>query len=246
MIYDFDDLNFKIISVGRFKHEVGSFFVAERPYAALGFRVSGSGSFDIGGESFVSGPGDVLFIPKNVSYNVDYTGGESIVVHFSDCNYGHSENFGGAGEALKKHFEILEASWKNGRGINGIKSVVYEILQKLADISESNEFDTIKNCTELIERRFRSPELDIREICASCGVSETTLRRCFKSKFGVSPKRYIIELRMKYALDLLAEGRYSVKDVAHMSGFEDEKYFSGFVKKYFGSTPTRLKNKFKI
>ena len=48
MIYNFDNLSFQILTVDRFFHQKGFFEVNTRPYAALSFRVSGTGDFEIG------------------------------------------------------------------------------------------------------------------------------------------------------------------------------------------------------
>ena len=48
MLYNFDELSFQILTIDRFLHKEGIFQVKERPYAALSFRVSGTGNFKIG------------------------------------------------------------------------------------------------------------------------------------------------------------------------------------------------------
>ena len=70
MIYNYDDLTFQILSVGRFTHKDGVFLVKPRPYAALSFRVSGTGSFEIGDKSFTTRQGDVMFLPADTPYKV--------------------------------------------------------------------------------------------------------------------------------------------------------------------------------
>ena len=61
-------------------------------------------------------------------------------------------------------------------------------------------------------------------------------------KYGVSPKRYIIQLKINYACDLLKSGDYSVKETAEMSGFEDLYFFSRQFKEYMGMSPAKYKN----
>ena len=92
MIYDFDELNFQILSVMKVDQPEGVFDVNGRPYAALSYRLSGRGDFIINGEKFSSETGDLLFMPAGASYKVKYSGGEMLVLHFFDCNYNTPES----------------------------------------------------------------------------------------------------------------------------------------------------------
>jgi hypothetical protein len=93
MIYNFDNLIFQILTVDRFYHNKGIFNVKARPYAALSLRVAGTGEFKIGGKSFVTAPGDILFIPADAPYEVEYSVSESIVANLECCNYTEPEVF---------------------------------------------------------------------------------------------------------------------------------------------------------
>ena len=86
MIYNYDELYFQILTIDPFFHNPGFFDVPARPYAALSFRVSGTGDFEIDGKHLQTRPGDVLFLPANTPYKVNYSVSESIVVHFGYCN----------------------------------------------------------------------------------------------------------------------------------------------------------------
>ena len=68
-------------------HKEGVFNVNARPYAALSYRESGTGTFKIGNKIFHTKPGDVLFIPADVAYEVEYSSSKSIVVNMDFCNY---------------------------------------------------------------------------------------------------------------------------------------------------------------
>jgi AraC-like DNA-binding protein len=47
-------------------------------------------------------------------------------------------------------------------------------------------------------------------------------------------------MRLSYAEKLLSRGRYSVLEVAEMSGFSDVKYFSRVMKREYGVPPSEL------
>ena len=69
-------------------------------------------------------------------------------------------------------------------------------------------------------------------------MSEGYFRKLFKEEFGISPQKYIIELRIQNAVALISKGYYSLKEIAYMSGYNDYKYFSVEFKKSMGVSPS--------
>ena len=244
MIYNFDNLSFKILTVGRFTHRNGFFKVKPRPYAALSFRVSGKGDFDIAGKRLVTTPGDVLFLPANTPYKVEYSDSESIVVHFDNCNYSEAENICFENSsAIKLCFEHLLKTWKEQASINKSKSIIYDILDKMENDQRKAINDTaVTSCVRYMEKHYCDPKLDIAELCNISFISVSTLQRAFAKYFAMSPKQYLIQLRMNHALELLIKRELSVKEISSACGFTDEKYFSRSFKKRYGYPPTQLQN----
>lgn len=244
MIYNFDELSFQVLSINRFTHEPGFFSVAPRPFSALSLRLSGSGDFQVGALHFTSRPGDILFIPQGTGYKVEYSPSESIVIHLADCNYTASENITspGSGIFLSK-FEELESYWGTFHSHNGAKAMIYNILQRISESKSVPESDMdFLKCVSFIDENFSNPDIDIAQICAECFISESGLRRKFHAYYGMSPKRYLLKLRLGKAIDLLTSGAFSVKAVSEMCGFSDEKYFSRAVKSKYGQPPSTFKN----
>ena len=242
MIYNFDCLSFQILTIDRFLHDEGIFNVKARPYAALSFRVSGKGDFTVGNKSLSTKPGDVLFIPANVSYEVEYSVSESIVIHLQSCSYCEAEAFGveDPGEVSMLFLRLLE-EWQVRRSVNGAKSAVYGILEKIGrDKMESIEKTAFARCLQYVETNFCDPSLDIDAVCGEGYISVSSLQRAFLKHLGVSPMQYVIKLRMDKALGLLMKNELSVREISSLCGFSDEKYFSRAFKKRYGYPPSRL------
>ena len=79
--------------------------------------------------------------------------------------------------------------------------------------------------------------MEICDLARACALSEAHFRKLFKKIHGVSPIRYVIDLRVDFASHLLQSGLYTVSEVAEKSGFADPKYFSRVFKARFGLTP---------
>ena len=242
MIYDYDDLSFRILGVIKVSHKKGYYKVPGRPYAALSFRVSGIGYFESEGERIRSEAGDLLFVPVGAAYNVEYSGGEAIVVHFFDCNYNTFENINVQDkQRLKEMFIQLHMRWKETQAHNAIKARLYDILQDLSDGKYgANVDDVVSKASEYINQNLSNVEFNISDICRELHVSGATLRRKFTKSYGISPKEYLIKQRLNKAFYRLASGRYTVKEVCVECGFDDEKYFSRIIKMRFGKTPSQI------
>ena len=243
MLYHFDDLSFQILTIDRFLHKEGLFHVKERSYAALSFRVKGTGNFKMGGKSLFIRPGDVLFIPANMPYEVEYSVSESIVANLPLCNYSEPEvfRFKNQAEGSLLFLQML-SDWQASHSVNRAKAAVYGILEKICNDQKMPEKDTaFALCLQFIEEHFCDPSLDIGGVCEAGFMSPSGLQRAFLRHFGISPKQYIIKLRMNKALPLLIENKLSVREISALCGFSDEKYFSRAFKEKYGQPPSRLR-----
>ncbi len=244
MIYNSGTLTFQIMSVNRICHNEGFFNVKARPYAALSLRISGSGSFTVGNQSFTSSPGDLLFMPDGLDYLVTYTGGESLVLHLTDCSYKQAESI-----RLKNYssvlgdFLTLYEGRKSLSDINGKKAVIYSLLQSVADSEKAMPSDpAFKLAVDFISRSFCQSDLSLSDVCRASNLSVSSLRRKFQAYYGTSPLKYITSLRLSRAVGMLVKPNSSVKEAAAKSGFDDEKYFSRIIKKHYGVSPSSLKS----
>ena len=243
MIYNFDALSFEVLSIYRFEHRDGYFFVKPRPYAALAFRLGGSGEFNIAGERMPFSSGDILFLPSETAYEARYLDNETIVVHLMHCNYNEAEIFRPENpELFRTAFLQLLEGWNENHSVNYAKSKIYDILEKMGSEKRRDlrggPFDS---CLAYMEAHFCEPTLEIGEICAVGFMSQSSLQRGFHERFGMSPKAYLSSLRLRRATELLLSQNKSVKEVAFACGFSDEKFFSRTFKEKYGFSPSQLK-----
>ena len=243
MIYNFDELSFQILTVDRFIHNSGFFDVKARPYAALSFRVSGCGSFEIAGKRITTNEGDVLFLPAYTPYKVEYSVNESIVVHLDSCNYFETENICIANKtSIASRFDILQKEWNKSHSANRAKSAVYDILDRISSDKKTSIDDVaFSNCLRYMEENFSSPSLSISSVCEYGFVSVSSLQRSFLKHIGISPGQYLCKLRLSKALELLSDNTQTIKQIAFSCGFADEKYFSRAFKRFYGYPPSNLR-----
>jgi len=63
--------------------------------------------------------------------------------------------------------------------------------------------------------------------------------RSFKQSTGLSPHRYILQLRIEEAQRLLKRTTLAISDVANRLGFSDQSHFTMVFRKFVGTTPAR-------
>ena len=85
------------------------------------------------------------------------------------------------------------------------------------------------------ESIFHLPILwvEIPDIGAQAGVSESTLRRLFKNELHCSPLDYLNSTRLKFAVGKLRHTGLRIKEIALMSGFlSSARFCTVFMEKY--------------
>ncbi|WP_437497829.1 AraC family transcriptional regulator [Sorangium sp. So ce1099] len=77
----------------------------------------------------------------------------------------------------------------------------------------------------------------IEALARAAGLSRAAFARRFLAELGVPPLRYVAELRMQRAAELLAEGDRSLASIAAEVGYDSEFAFSRAFKRHTGEAP---------
>ena len=214
-------------------------------------RTKGSVVYDFSGEKIRVNPGDMMFLPKGITYCYKTVS--------EDKSYYTSINFLGVIEnpvpkcySLKNFyaFERITGNftdmWNFGSSADKFKcySLFYDLLSYLSSLEntgykEKHRFSVIDPALDYLTEHLYDPSLKADKLHRLCGISDTYFRKIFISRFGESPQSYITQKRISHARTLLDSGDFdSVKDIAFSSGYSDALYFSKVFKKHFGITPT--------
>lgn len=85
--------------------------------------------------------------------------------------------------------------------------------------------------------RDNDEPLSLDELAREAGVSRTVLAERFIAAFGEPPMRYRARWRMRRATQLLRDGRETIAEIAHRTGFSSEAAFTRAFKKTHGQPP---------
>jgi len=93
-----------------------------------------------------------------------------------------------------------------------------------------------------LEENYTDPSLEINKLARQFQMTPGHLCKCFHNTFGMSPKAYLITLRLNEARILLANSNFNVREVAFHCGFNDPNYFTRLFRRRFGFSPSQLKH----
>lgn len=92
-----------------------------------------------------------------------------------------------------------------------------------------------------LEDNFRDAGISQVQVADQFQISNYTLSRMFKNEMGVGFVEYLSAKRLEYAKELLLTTNHPVREVALLSGFTNENYFSRTFKLYTGFVPSAFR-----
>ena len=85
--------------------------------------------------------------------------------------------------------------------------------------------------------------LFLKELATQFALSPNYCCSLFTKTTGLTFSQYITKLRMEKALLLLQNPTLTINDIARLTGYDDQIYFSKVFKKYYSLTPSQYRDK---
>ena len=106
----------------------------------------------------------------------------------------------------------------------------------------ANKKYVVEQIMNYIEDHY-SEKISLDQIAENMYLSPFYISRIFKSETGNAPIRYLINIRLEKAKELL-EGGYegSIQEVAAQVGYDDAYHFSKLFKKRYGISPSQARH----
>lgn len=124
--------------------------------------------------------------------------------------------------------------------IDFLKELLTHVFENGGPLPEDNDprIVLIEEIKAYIQENF-STKISLGGIAQQKHMNYCYLSLLFKEVAKVSFQDYLMEIRLNHACQLLKTGKYKIKDVAELSGFSDQHYFSKTFKKAFGCSPKK-------
>ena len=91
-----------------------------------------------------------------------------------------------------------------------------------------------------IEKNYEK-ELSLADMAKYIFLSQSYFAHAFKEEFNISPKSYLLQVRIEKSKELLEKTDMKVSDIALTVGFSSQQRYNDIFKKYVGTTPLKYR-----
>ncbi|GGE26043.1 Msm operon regulatory protein [Pullulanibacillus camelliae] len=121
---------------------------------------------------------------------------------------------------------------------------LFEIFHLLSlqnqEVDHFSSDDWIHQAKDYLNIHY-TENLSVEDAAQYFGVHRSYFSDCFKHTFNISPKKYLVQLRMNKAYQMIEDETYSFTEIAHSTGYSDIYSFSRAFKNYYGFSPRQVK-----
>lgn len=103
----------------------------------------------------------------------------------------------------------------------------------------------IQRAAEVMNHHLRNP-LSNRELCRKAGMNLNGFYKAFQNELGMTPKKYLLQLRMEQARISLLHSDATIEEIAAGIGYADRFQFSKAFRQYYSVPPASFRNRSKI
>ena len=118
--------------------------------------------------------------------------------------------------------------------------VLFEIFGKISQNKEKASYVTLAK--KFFKNNYHMG-ITVDDCAHSLNISRAYLRNLFFKETGLSPQKYLMNLKMNRA-EFLLKTDYHITEIAHAVGYDDVLQFSRIFSKYHGKSPKSYRKEF--
>ena len=216
--------------------------ISDRRYYGFSLCADGQITYIQNGIEYISNKDCAIILPKGGTYDIRRDKpGAFYVINF-DCLYFLCDTVTvipvqNPAELIADYERMQKLSCFDGSRAQ-IFSIFYGILNKLCSEKIPRE---LLGAVKLINSCYCDASLTNSKLATECNISEVYFRKLFTKHFGISPKQFIIDVRIQKAKQLLAEGALSIYAISEKCGFSNAYHFCRLFKQHMGITPSEYR-----
>lgn len=216
---------------------------------AFVLKNKGKTVYKVGNKEIVSDSCHPVILPKGCSYSWRCTeSGECLIIEFDA--YEQAEDIfsfpiADASQIINLFSKIeRKLSLKQNSCQLECKAFLYQILaltvkaQNTRYIPSSRQ-KILKPALNYLANYYYDSEITNDFLASLCGISTVYFRKIFQSVYGISPIKYLQNLRIKKAKDILQSDFNSIGQVAESVGFNSIYHFSKVFRQATNQSPTQ-------
>lgn len=141
--------------------------------------------------------------------------------------------------------KIIEELQQKRAGFSRLCALYLEELtalmaRRIAEAGQPLPREEIQKAVEYFNQNYHT-DISIQDYAKSCGMSVSWFIRNFKEHIGVTPQKYITEIRISKAKELLDAPSLNIGEVAALTGYQNPLYFSRIFRQSTGVSPLAYK-----
>jgi len=246
------------------QYDLSSSFRGQHSYCIWQYTLDGEGELTVNGRTSRLKTGDAMLLlaPDNYRYRLPEDSGKWKHIFLSFCG---SEMLRIWGEIIRGHGNVVKlspdkskcvdraveilaaAKSKKIRSAFQASRMIYSFVMALCEDLEIQSFSASESSFVLDAIRFcmdhYAENISVDDIAAAAGYSRCHFSRMFAVHHGISPGRFLRELRLGNAARMLQLESCNVKEVAERCGFADESHFCKLFREHYGMTPDLFRKK---
>ncbi len=220
-------------------------------YWELVFCTGGEGVFTLkSGVTLHYSDGELVAIPPNEVHMNNSTGGfTNIHVTLSEPAFPYKKEFIVRDDA-EGHMRIAFQQTKfyyssDIKRRDLVLSALGDLIISYIIVYNDNRVFSapVEKIRNEIIQHFAEPNFELDQAIKSMPFNYDYLRKMFQKEMGITPLKYMTDLRMKKAVSMLTvvmTRGSTMSEIASCCGFSDPLYFSRVFKKYHGCSPSEF------
>ena len=125
---------------------------------------------------------------------------------------------------------------------NWLFTAITGFLDNLLAYPDAKHAHLIHQCIQYINSNYASP-LTLEDTARIVNLSPDYLSKIFKQETGTTFSRYLNDVRIARAKELIRQSRLRLTDISSMVGYDDQSYFTKVFTRTVGSSPSEFRKK---
>lgn len=215
---------------------------------AISFCTGGQITYTHNGKRSISKPDNAILLPQGATYHLrGDKEGLFPLINFRCENLNvssfHVFDLENPREFLSVYQKISD-DLSAGRRLTAF-GMFYKMLADL-DGGQNVTSPILTAVQDCIKTNLSDSSLSNGMLADAAGISEVYLRKLFIRHYSVTPKQYILDLRLQTAKKLLSNTRDSITNVAEQCGFSGVYHFCRIFKQKTGCSPSEYAKKNRV
>lgn len=126
--------------------------------------------------------------------------------------------------------------------ISHLLNLLVLVLRKSCSYVERERFNSDIGIAVAFMRRNYQEEISLPKLARLANLSESSFFRKFREEMKTSPMQWLLNLRIRKAMEFLIRSDMNIGEIAAATGFSDSLYFSRQFRRQVGVSPKNYRS----